>query len=47
MSNSDKESLIVNSIDCINKYQYINRTPFPYWYIDNFLIDNIAENIKN
>jgi hypothetical protein len=41
------EQIIHNNIDIISTEEYVNKKPFPYWYIDNFLIDEKAKAIQN
>jgi hypothetical protein len=41
------ETMIHNNIENINSEEYVNKKPFSYWCIDNFLIDEIAKNIQD
>lgn len=40
------ETMIHNNIDAISSDEYVNKNPFPYWCIDNFLIDKNAKSIQ-
>jgi hypothetical protein len=41
------EQIIHNNIETIPTEEYVNKKPFPYWCIDNFLLDEKAKAIQN